>query len=429
MRRLFLLAALWASPSLAVPLSTIGSFCGTFPSQCQKGSQSLLAARGTGTDVYYVLEVDPTTGALPVNVTGGSFSISTASDGPTGSPVPVQASYGGLNNGGTLIGAIGDSSGRTIVAGAGTAGTPAGGVLTVQGVTSMTPLLVNGSGSTQPVSGTVTANQGTANATPWTMIGTGSAGSAATGVLTVQGITSMTPLLVNGSGSTQPVSGTVAVSNLPATVDTNSGAAGASTLRFVTATRSEAAATPLSVRVSDGTGFNSVSRPLNILTGDSAGFSTGDFITLAGAQSSKASIGSAQPVFAVIAGWDATNTTHKELAVDSTGRLVPGSPAGRSYADSVRYAYSSGAVGTVTWVQLIASTAALINCIELFDSSGQTLELGTGAPASETRVLIIPPGGLDACIPLRIAAGTRLAIRALSATTGTVGEIDITGLN
>lgn len=43
----------------------------------------------------------------------------------------------------------------------GTAGTASSDVLTVQGITSMTPLLVNGSGSTQPISGTVTANAGT----------------------------------------------------------------------------------------------------------------------------------------------------------------------------------------------------------------------------------------------------------------------------
>lgn len=43
----------------------------------------------------------------------------------------------------------------------GTAGTASTNVLTVQGIASMTPLLVNGSGSTQPVSGTVTVTQGT----------------------------------------------------------------------------------------------------------------------------------------------------------------------------------------------------------------------------------------------------------------------------
>lgn len=45
----------------------------------------------------------------------------------------------------------------------GTAGTAATRVLTVQGITSMTPLKVDGSGVTQPVSGTVTANIGTTN--------------------------------------------------------------------------------------------------------------------------------------------------------------------------------------------------------------------------------------------------------------------------
>ncbi len=38
-------------------------------------------------------------------------------------------------------------------------------------------------------------------------------------------------LSVDASGSTQPVSGTVAVSNLPSTVDTNTGLIGSSTLR------------------------------------------------------------------------------------------------------------------------------------------------------------------------------------------------------
>lgn len=48
----------------------------------------------------------------------------------------------------------------------------------------------------------------------------------------------------------------IPVANLPTTVDTNSGAASASTLRSVLATRHEAAATPLSVRMSDGTNFS-----------------------------------------------------------------------------------------------------------------------------------------------------------------------------
>lgn len=47
----------------------------------------------------------------------------------------------------------------------GTAGSASTDVLTVQGITSMTPLKVDGSGVTQPVSGTITANAGTGNFT------------------------------------------------------------------------------------------------------------------------------------------------------------------------------------------------------------------------------------------------------------------------
>ncbi len=72
----FLLA--WASTAQALPLQTIGTFCGLFPDQCRKGTESLLAARGIGTDAYYVIEVDPATGEIPVDA---SFSFD-ASVGP-----------------------------------------------------------------------------------------------------------------------------------------------------------------------------------------------------------------------------------------------------------------------------------------------------------------------------------------------------------
>lgn len=103
---------------------------------------------------------------------------------------------------------IGVSAAPLAATGSGTAGSAATGVVTVQGITSMTPVQVS---------------QATAANLNATVIGAGSAGSANAGVVTVQGITSMTPLLVNGSGSTQPVSGTVTVTqataaNLNATV-------------------------------------------------------------------------------------------------------------------------------------------------------------------------------------------------------------------
>jgi len=148
------------------------------------------------------------------------------------------------------------------VVGAGTAGTADAGVLTIQGIASMTPISVSGtttatptgtytvagtvnatptgtytvagtvtsvSSGTQPVSGTVTAvPSGTYTVTATSMtvvnptaanlkaqvVGAGTAGTADAGVLTIQGIASMTPISVSGTTTATPtgtytVAGTV----------------------------------------------------------------------------------------------------------------------------------------------------------------------------------------------------------------------------
>lgn len=74
-------------------------------------------------------------------------------------------------------------------------------------------LRVDASGATQPVSGTVTANQGTS---PWVVAGGGTAGSAASGVVTVQGIASMTKLLVTPDSVALPANQSVNVSQINA---------------------------------------------------------------------------------------------------------------------------------------------------------------------------------------------------------------------
>ncbi len=69
----------------------------------------------------------------------------------------------------------------------------------------------SGTWNVNNVSGTVSLPTGAATAAKQPALGT--AGTPSADVLTVQGRASMTPLLVDGSGATQPVSGTVAVSN------------------------------------------------------------------------------------------------------------------------------------------------------------------------------------------------------------------------
>lgn len=94
------------------------------------------------------------------------------------------------------------------------------------------------------------------------------------------------------------------------------------------------------------------------------------------------------------------------------------------YANRVRLAYSVTNVTTGAWVQLLSSVgAADIKEIEIFDSSGETLELGVGAAASEVSKVYVVPGG-NGRIPMQIATGTRLAIKAVSATANS-GEIVI----
>src|SRR5690349_19517167 len=59
-----------------------------------------LIMRGIGTDQYFVPEIDPTTGAIPVDLQGGSISIDYS--GPTGSPVPADAAFVGGTDGTNL---------------------------------------------------------------------------------------------------------------------------------------------------------------------------------------------------------------------------------------------------------------------------------------------------------------------------------------
>lgn len=123
-----------------------------------------------------------------------------------------------------------DANGGAAVAGTGTAGTAAGGVLTVQGVASMTKLLVTPDSVALPANQSVNVSQingvtplmgagNTGTGSPRVTIatdqavlpvaGTGTAGSAATGVVTVQGIASGTALTVASHAVTN--AGTFAV--------------------------------------------------------------------------------------------------------------------------------------------------------------------------------------------------------------------------
>lgn len=90
----------------------------------------------------------------------------------------------------------------------------------------------------------------------------------------------------------------------------------------------------------------------------------------------------------------------------------------------VRNVYSSTSVTTAAYVQIVASSPNVpVNGVEIFDSSGQTLVLATGASGAEVDRLIIFPGG-NGAISVQLPPNVRISLKALSADA-TTGEIDL----
>lgn len=94
--------------------------------------------------------------------------------------------------------------------------------------------------------------------------------------------------------------------------------------------------------------------------------------------------------------------------------------ASRRPVQVIRNDYTSTNVTTSAWVQLDSSMDADTYELEIFDSSGSTLQLGLGAAGSETSIpFYIVPGGNANLISVSIPRGTRLAIKAIDATAST----------
>lgn len=173
----------------------------------------------------------------------------------------------------------------------------------------------------------------------------------------------------------------------------DSGASSAALL-VTTSTRQEAAATPLSNRLSDGTSF----------------YKTVESTQLPASLGQAAAAGSVSVVLA------------------SDQGTVPTKAAGRSVVDKVIHSYSSVNVTTGAYVTLIASTAGAITRLHIFDSSGEGIILATGAAASEVDLLYIQPGGFDAPVEVSISSATRLSIKALTANA-TAGNLILNALS
>jgi len=109
----------------------------------------------------------------------------------------------------------------------------------------------------------------------------------------------------------------------------------------------------------------------------------------------------------------------------TVGALAPSS--GRSKVAILRNNNSSTNITSAAYVQLTASTGALINKLQIFLSSDASLYLAVGAGGAEIDQIYIFPGG-NGDVELTIAAGSRISVKAVS-TSATSGELLINCLS
>ena len=151
--------------------------------------------------------------------------------------------------------------------------------------------------------------------------------------------------------------------------------------------------------------------------GGGGGGATGTIVGVGGAaQYASGAALSGQTVAAYMIGYD--GATHREFLLTPLGGLLT-SPVPKNIIETDRIDYGATSVTTLAWTTVIAATSASIEWMDIFDSSGETLEIGTGAAGFEFHMGYVIPGGnsLYNVIPV----GTRIALRAVSADA-TVGE-------
>lgn len=93
-------------------------------------------------------------------------------------------------------------------------------------------------------------------------------------------------------------------------------------------------------------------------------------------------------------------------------------PSHASNVSSLSYAGTN--VTTAAYVTFVASTPIYASRLMLCDSSGQILKIATGATAAEVDYLLAPLSGCQTVqLPTTLPSGTRLSLRAISASATT----------
>lgn len=233
--------------------------------------------------------------------------------------------------------------------------------------------------------------------------------------------TTVNGLKVDGSAVTQPVSGPLTDVQLRATAVPVSGP--------LTDTQLRAVAVPISgtVTANAGTGTFAVSGPLTdvqlraVAVPVSGPLTDAQLRAVAVPISGTVTANAGTGTFATSATQSGTWTVQPGNTANTTAWLI--TQGGRTKITPVRNDYSSVNVTTGAYVQLVASTSATINKLQIFDSSGSTMVLAVGAAASEVDQFYIFPGG-NGDVELSIPSGSRISVKAVSASA-TSGELII----
>lgn len=307
-----------------------------------------------------------------------------------------------------------DASGRAVVVGAGVAGTPAGGVVSIQGVAS---------GTVVPVSGTITANIGTTNglaldtSVNGIIVSQGSTTSGEKGVLTQGAVTTAAPtyttaqtsplslttagsLRVDGSGTTQPVSGTITAN------------AGTGNFTVVQSTASSLNATIVGTTAA-GSGASS---GLVTIQGNASGTPVPVSGTVTATNASVSATGSTPPASATYAGASVTTaaptyTTGQmsALSLTTSGSLrVDGSGSTQPVSGTV-----TANIGTTNGLTLDATITG----------GTQRTKITDGTNNAAVKAASTAPVAADPALVVAISPNSTLSVISDKSTTGTITSV------
>lgn len=95
----------------------------------------------------------------------------------------------------------------------------------------------------------------------------------------------------------------------------------------------------------------------------------------------------------------------------------------REMSSTLYFDYNTNNIDNLAWVQMIAATTEDTKSLTIFESGGYPMEIGIGGVGAETRLFVIPAGGLNGQIEIPIPLGSRVSIRGLQSVTVNDGYI------